>query len=95
MYTGEMLAAQQAFEVGLVQQVFDAATFDDSVLQLARHIVSRRMGNSLSRIKALTARGAPSIEDLNFEIDQALGHYFEAEVLEAIPGWGEREKVYR
>jgi len=95
LYTGEILTAQRAYEVGLVQQVFDAAHFDAAVLDLARHIVARRMGKSLARIKALTAKRLPSPADLDFEIDQALGHYFESEVVAAIPGWGEREGVFR
>jgi enoyl-CoA hydratase/carnithine racemase len=95
LYTGEILSAQRAYEVGLVQRVLDAADFDAAVLDLARRIVARRMGSSLARIKALTARGWPSTDDLDFEIEQAMGHYFEAEVLESIPGWGEREGVYR
>ena len=95
LYTGEMLTAQRAYEVGLVQQVFDAAHFDAAVLDLGRRIVARRMGNSLARIKALTGKQWPSPADLDFEIEQALGHYFEPEVMEAIPSWGQREGVYR
>ncbi|MFN8625994.1 MAG: enoyl-CoA hydratase/isomerase family protein [Candidatus Binatia bacterium] len=95
LYTGEMLSAQRAYEVGLVQQVIEAAHFDAGVLDLARRIVSRRMGNSLARIKTLTARRWPPAEELDFEIEQALGHYFEPEVVAAIPGWGEREGVFR
>ena len=78
LYTGEMLSAQRAFEVGLVQQVYPAETFQESVLALARRIVARRLGDSLARVKALTIAHEPSLADLDLEIGHSVEHYFDA-----------------
>jgi enoyl-CoA hydratase/carnithine racemase len=95
LYTGELLSAQRAFEIGLVQKVFDAATFDVSVLQLAQQMVSRRMGHSLARIKVLTSRTEPALADLTLDADYCAGHYFEPAVREALPAWSAANIPYR
>ena len=77
LYTGEMLSAQRAREIGLVQQVYPAATFQESVLALAQRIVARRLGNSLARVKALTQAHEPSLADLDLEIGHSVDHYFD------------------
>src|SRR5262245_32532737 len=68
LYTGEMLSAQRAYEIGLVQRVYPAASFQESALALAERIVARRLGDSLARVKALTLAREPSLADLDLEI---------------------------
>jgi enoyl-CoA hydratase len=80
LYTGELLDAQRALEVGLVQQVFPAAGFQDSVLALANRIVSRRIGDSLARVKALTVSRDPTPADRELEIGHSIEHYFDPRI---------------
>jgi enoyl-CoA hydratase/carnithine racemase len=75
LYTEELLSAQRAFEIGLVQQVYPAANFDESVMKLAQSIVSRRIGKSLQRIKALTASTEPALAGFDYEIEHSIGHW--------------------
>jgi enoyl-CoA hydratase/carnithine racemase len=77
LYTGEMLSAQRAFEIGLVQRVYPAEGFQESVLALAQRIVARRLGDSLARVKALTQAREPSLADLELEIGHSVEHYFD------------------
>lgn len=56
-------ALSRALEVGLVQQVLPDAGFHDAVMQLAERIASRRLGDSLARVKALTVPREPSLAD--------------------------------
>lgn len=82
LYTEELMTAQRAYEVGLVQKVYEAATFDESVLALAKDIASHRIGRSLERIKALTAATEPSLERFNFEIEHSIDHWLSEEASE-------------
>ncbi len=80
LYTGELLSAERALEVGLVQQVFPAAGFQASVLDLANRIVARRIGDSLARVKALTVSRDPSPADRELEIGHSIEHYFDPRI---------------
>lgn len=80
LYTGELLSAERALEVGLVQQVFPAAGFQASVLELANRIAARRIGDSLARVKALTVSRDPSPADRELEIGHSIEHYFDPRI---------------
>src|SRR5262245_28330511 len=92
LYTGEMLSAQRAYEVGLVQRVYPAERSQESALALAQRIVARRLGDSLARVKALTLAHEPSLADLDLEIGHSVEHYFDARVQEGLAGALERER---
>jgi enoyl-CoA hydratase/carnithine racemase len=77
VYTGEILSAQCACEIGLVQKVYPAEGFQESALALAQRIVARRLGDSLARVKALTRAREPSLADLDLEIGHSVDHYFD------------------
>jgi len=80
LYTGELLPAARALEVGLVQQVFPAEGFQASVLELANRIVARRIGDSLARVKALTVLRDPTHADRELEIGHSIEHYFDPRI---------------
>lgn len=80
LYTGELLDAQRALEIGLVQQVFPAVGFQDAVLALANRIVDRRIGDSLARVKALTVPRDPTPADRELEIGHSIEHYFDPRI---------------
>ena len=84
LYTGELLPARRALEVGLVQQVLPADGFQDAVLGLARRIVARRLADSLARVKALTVPKQPSQADLELEIGHSVDHYFDPRTQEGL-----------
>ena len=44
MYTGELVEAERAYQLGLVQAVYPAARFGADVMELAQRIAGRRMG---------------------------------------------------
>jgi enoyl-CoA hydratase/carnithine racemase len=92
LYTGEMLSAQRAYDVGLVQQVYPAESFQESVLALARRIVARRLGDSLARVKALTIAHEPSLGDLDLEIGHSVEHYFDERTQAGLAAALERER---
>jgi len=77
LFTGELLSAQRAYEVGLVQQLYPEVGFQDSVLALAEKIAARRLGDSLARVKALTVAREPSLADRELEISHSVDHYFD------------------
>ena len=86
LYTGELLSAQRALEIGLVQQVYPASTFQESVLALAEKIDARRLGDSLARVKALTVSREPSLADRELEIGHSIEHYFDPRTQEGLAG---------
>ena len=87
MYTGELVDAQRAYQLGLVQQVYPANRFAADVIALARRIADRRMGSSLARIKALTMPERPGLAELHDEIDQSIRQYFDPDVLAGFAEW--------
>jgi enoyl-CoA hydratase/carnithine racemase len=93
LYTQEVLTAQRAYEIGLVQQLYDPDTFDASVLQLANDIAARRIGHSLERIKALTASREPTLASLNFEIEHSIDHWLSPEATAMRAQWAEAAKA--
>jgi enoyl-CoA hydratase/carnithine racemase len=95
LYTGDMLSAQRAYEIGLVQAVYPAETFQESVMELAERIVARRLGDSLARIKALTVSHEPTIADLDLEINHSVDHYFDPVTQEGLMAALEREAALR
>jgi enoyl-CoA hydratase/carnithine racemase len=92
LYTGEMLSAERALAVGLVQAVYPAEGFQASVLALAQRIVVRQLGDSLARVKALTLAKAPSLADLDLEIGHSVDHYFDARTQAGLAAALERER---
>jgi len=92
LYTGEMLSAERALAVGLVQAVYPAEGFQASVLALAQRIVARQLGDSLARVKALTLAKAPSLADLDLEIGHSVDHYFDARTQAGLAAALERER---
>ncbi len=84
LYTGALLPARRALEVGLVQQVLPAEGFQDAVLGLAQHIVGRRIADSLSRVKSLTHPRTPTLADLELEIAHSVDHYFDPRTQEGL-----------
>jgi enoyl-CoA hydratase/carnithine racemase len=99
LYTGELLPAARALEVGLVQQVLPDAGFQEAVMALADRIVSRRLGDSLSRIKSLTVPRDPTLADRELEIGHSIEHYFDSRTQEGLAGaleadarWNEGEE---
>jgi enoyl-CoA hydratase/carnithine racemase len=93
LYTGEMLSAQRAFEIGLVQRVYPAAAFQESALALAQRIVARRLGDSLARVKALTLAREPSLADLDLEVGHSLDHYFDPRTQAGLAAALERDRA--
>jgi enoyl-CoA hydratase len=87
MYTGDLVDAERAYQLGLVQQVYPAERFEADVLALAQRIAGRRMGNSLARIKALTRPERPGLTELHDEIDQSIRQYFDPDVLAGFAEW--------
>jgi enoyl-CoA hydratase/carnithine racemase len=87
IYTGELIDAERAYQLGLVQHVYPADRFADDVIELAERIASRRMGSSLARIKALTMSERPSLVELHDEIDQSSRQYFDPAVLAGFAEW--------
>lgn len=86
LYTGELLDAERALAVGLVQQVLPAKGFQQSVLELAERIVARRIGESLSRVKALTVSRDPTPADRELEIGHSVEHYFDPRIQTGLAG---------
>jgi enoyl-CoA hydratase len=87
MYTGELVDAERAYQLGLVQQVYPADNFGTDVIALAQRIAGRRMGSSLARIKALTMPERPGLAELHDEIDQSIRQYFDPDVLAGFAEW--------
>jgi enoyl-CoA hydratase/carnithine racemase len=87
MYTGDLVDAERAYQLGLVQQVYPAGRFDMDVIELAQRIAGRRMGSSLARIKALTMPERPGLTELHDEIDQSIRQYFDPDVLAGFAEW--------
>jgi 2-(1,2-epoxy-1,2-dihydrophenyl)acetyl-CoA isomerase len=95
LYTGEMLDAQRAHQIGLVQQVFPADGFQEAVLALAQRIVARQLGDSLARVKALTVAREPSLADLDLEMTHSVDHYFDPRTQAGLATALERESAGR
>jgi len=95
LYTGEMLSAQHAFEIGLVQAVYPAEGFQATVLALAQRIVARSLGDSLARVKALTLAREPALADLDLEIGHSVDHYFDPRTQQGLATALERETAER
>jgi enoyl-CoA hydratase/carnithine racemase len=77
LWTGDMLTAEQAHAIGLVQAVYPADGFQGSVVALAERILGRQLADSLARVKALTLAHEPSLGDLDLEINHSVDHYFD------------------
>lgn len=86
LYTGELLSARRALEVGLVQQVLPDEGFQETVLALAERIADRALADSLERVKALTVPKTPTIADRELEIGHSLEHYFDPRTQAGLAG---------
>ena len=95
LYTGEMLSAQRALEIGLVQAVYPAEGFQDAALALAQRIVARSLGDSLARVKALTQAREPSLAELDLEIGHSVDHYFDPRTQQGLAAALERDAAER
>ncbi len=93
LFTGELLSAQRALEVGLVQQVYPELGFQDSVLALAEKIAARRLGDSLARVKALTVAREPTLADRELEIGHSVDHYFDPRTSEGLDAALENDRA--
>lgn len=70
MFTGEVLDAERARSIGLVQEVFDASTFMDDVWTMATTMASRS-ATGLAFMKRMSRSRAVTDDGLDFEIDAA------------------------
>jgi enoyl-CoA hydratase/carnithine racemase len=70
MYTGQILTADAAHALGLVQQVFEAESFDDDVRKLAEKMATRS-APGLAFMKRLSATSHVTDQGLQFEIEAA------------------------
>jgi enoyl-CoA hydratase/carnithine racemase len=95
LYTGEMLSAQRALEIGLVQAVYPAEGFQASVLSLVQRIIARSLGDSLARVKALTLPREPSLAALDLEIGHSVDHYFDPRTQQGLTAALERDAADR
>lgn len=86
MFTGDLLDAERASQVGLVQQVYPADRFTEDVVALAELVVAHAMGDSMARIKALTF-DQPALSDLHREMDESIRQYFDPVVQEELAKW--------
>ncbi len=68
LLTGDTISAQDAFELGLVNRVFEPEELMDKVMELARKIASKS-NVQVSFIKALVNKGA--------DVDLATANYLE------------------
>ena len=72
MFTGEMIDARRAFELGLVQQVLPAEGFSSAVLDLAAGIAQRSPA-ALAFMKRQTRSPLISDDALDHELEGAVG----------------------
>ncbi len=72
MYTGKMIDARRAYELGLVQEVLPAEGFASAVLDLAAEI-GQRSPVALAFMKRHTASPLVSDDALDYEIEGAVG----------------------
>lgn len=88
LYTDHLYSAQEAMNIGLVQQVYPHAGFQDAVLALADAMIGRSMGDSLTRIKRLTAwTDEPSQAALHSEMTACVEHYTNPGVQQELAEW--------
>ena len=92
LWTGDLLTAEQAHAIGLVQAVYPADGFQDSVLALANRILARQLGDSLSRVKALTLPREPSLGDLDLEIGHSVDHSFDPRTMAGLAAMLEQDR---
>ncbi len=95
MYTGELLVAEEARSIGLVQHVLPAEGFDDAVLAIVGGI-AERSGAALAFMKRLTRDPAVTEDALDWEIAEALRTIGGPEAREGQAAFLEkREPVFR
>lgn len=70
MFTGAVLDAERAQSIGLVQDVFDAASFTDDVWAMAEKMASRS-ATGLAFMKRMSRPRAVTEDGLDLEIDAA------------------------
>lgn len=88
LYTDHLYTAQEALNIGLVQQIYPHGEFQDAVLALANGMIERSIGDSLTRIKRLTAwTDEPSQAVLHTEITACVEHYTNPAVQEELAEW--------
>ncbi len=92
LYTGELLSAERAFELGLFQCVYPEERFQEDVLALAEQIAGRTIGNSLERLKSITTNREPSEADLDFEINASVEHYFDPSTADELAAFLEAQQ---
>ena len=88
MYTGELVEAERAYQLGLVQQVYPAVEFGPDVI--AAGPADRRAAHGEARwrgSKRSTRPERPGLAELHDEIDQSIRQYFDPDVLAGFAEW--------
>ena len=91
MYTGQLIDAEQALQIGLVQSTLPADGFDDAVLDLVRPIASSS-GAALSFMKRMSRPKGVTAAALDLEIDEAVELVSAADAQEGISAFVEKRK---
>ena len=89
MYTGTMLNAERALEIGLVQQVIDESQFHEVLLETAR-LMSLRSLPALAFMKHQTTAKAVTREGLDLEIKAAVDVVMGPDAREGLTAFTER-----
>ena len=72
MYTAATLTAEEAQRAGLVQQVFDEATFEKDVAALARRLAGLSQPG-LAFMKRMSVSRSVTVDGLDLEVEAAVG----------------------
>lgn len=93
MFTGTLLAAEQALSWGLVDQVVDEGALQDSVKALVDNLADKSP-IALSRMKALVAQGMEQPQDiaLRAEIDMCELHSYSLDRNEGLAAFAAKRK---
>lgn len=87
IYTGALLPAGRAHQLGLVQQLFEPQAFLQDCVSLANDIVARSMGQSLRRVKSLLSFNEPSEARIALEVGNCVDHYCDPQVQQELERW--------
>ena len=91
MYTGTLLDAESALELGLVQHVFDDEHFREQLIELALRL-SRSSLPALAFMKRQTTSAAVTLDGLDLEIEAAVHVVTGADAKEGLAAFTERRE---
>jgi enoyl-CoA hydratase/carnithine racemase len=91
MFTGETLSAEKAEAIGLVQQVFDDATFMDDVWAMGATMATRS-APGLAFMKRLSSPQGVTGRGLDLEIDGAAHLIVAPDAREGLAAFGEKRR---